>query len=197
MATNRPATTFVSHLRQIFYVYVVATGFMGLEAAVLRPHRLVLTVAQISHPMPTQAAVQARPRGPGVEEFPHHGKQVVKRHQQRRAERDGNDLLCRRQGRLKSVRRVTAILDAITLAPFADRLRRDPEAFRKNRPRLVAGLNDCANLGRRRRLLVKMHQHADAPFRLAGKQSPGLFSAPPHSRRTGIAMKRADRRGEM
>ena len=39
--------------------------------------------------------------------------------------------------------------------------------------------------------------HVRTPSRLAGKQSPGLFSAPPHSLRTDLAMKNAERRGSI
>jgi hypothetical protein len=46
-------------------------------------------------------------------------------------------------------------------------------------------------------LLVKMDQHGRTPFRLAAKQSPGLFSAPPHSLIPDLPMKNAKRRGEM
>jgi len=105
------------------------------------------------------------------------------------------------------MRRVAAILDAVALAPFIDGLRvcrendsldrfltlQTAKAIRKHRRRLVTDLNRSPNLRRRRGLLVKMDQHGRIPSRLAGKQSPGLFSAPPHSLRTDLAMNKADR----
>jgi len=48
-----------------------------------------------------------------------------------------------------------------------------------------------------RRLLAKMDRHGRPRFRLAGKLSPGLFSAPPHFLRTDLAMKNAERRGSL
>ena len=59
----------------------------------------------------------------------------------------------------------------------------DDEAFRKDGPRVFAGLNDRPDLGCRRRLLVKMDQHGRALSR--------------SSLRTDLAMNRADRRGLM
>lgn len=64
-----------------------------------------------------------------------------------------------------------------------DRLRRHPEALGQNRAYLLARLDRRSDLGRRRRLAVKMDQHARAPSRM--------------SLSTDLAMKRADRRGEM
>jgi hypothetical protein len=90
-----------------------------------------------------------------------------------------------------------AILDAVSLAPFIDGLRGNSEAFCKRRPNIIAGLNGGAHLRRRRGLLVKMDQHGRTPSRLAGKPSPGLFSDPPHSLKTDLAMKSVERRGEM
>jgi hypothetical protein len=42
-----------------------------------------------------------------------------------------------------------------------------------------------------RRLRVKIDQHDSTQFRLAGKQSTGLFPVPPHSLRTDLAIKKA------
>lgn len=81
------------------------------------------------------------------------------------------------------MRRVAAILDAVALAPLADGLRGHPEAFRKNRPCVIAALNGRSNLRGRRRLFVKMYQHGRCP----SQSSLG----------TDLAMNRAKRRGEM
>ena len=93
---------------------------------------------------------------------------------------------------LQLVRRVAAIIDALTMPPFADGLLvcrendppdrflalQIPEPFRQNRRGLGAGLDRCQNLERRRRLLVKMDQYCRTPFRL--------------SLRTDLAMKNED-----
>jgi len=118
-----------------------------------------------------------------VQELAHHGQQVVKRHQQRLSQRHRHGLLGRRQGGLQPVRRVAAILDAVALAPLVDRLRRHTETRGQHRASLVAFLDRRPHLGRRLRLAVKMDQHARAPSRMSLK--------------TNLAMKRADRRGEM
>ena len=60
---------------------------------------------------------------------------------------------------------------------------RTPEAFRERRSGITAGLDCGPNLRRRCRLLVKMNQHGGSPSR--------------SSLRTDLAMKSADRRGEM
>jgi len=92
---------------------------------------------------------------------------------------------------------VAAILDAVALAPFVNRLRIRREndspdrflirlitvALGQNRPGLIARLDLRPHLGRCRCLAVKMDQHVRAPSRI--------------SLRTDLAMKRADRRGEM
>jgi hypothetical protein len=158
-------------------------GLIGLEGAVLRLGCLGLQVAQVSHAMPTQAAVQARAGGIRVQELPHHSQQVIERDQQRRAQGHRCRLLRRRQRRLETVRRVTAILDAVALAPFVDSLLRDPETLGQYWRRFRARLYRGPNLRRRRSLLVKMDQHGRTPSRT--------------SLRTDLAMKSADRRGLM
>ena len=49
---------FVRHLRQILHVHMQVTGLVGLESLVFRSRCLRLQIAQIAHPMPTEAAVQ-------------------------------------------------------------------------------------------------------------------------------------------
>jgi hypothetical protein len=87
--------------------------------------------------------------------------------------------LRRGQRGLQPVRRVAAVMHADPVLPLADGLRGRAKAFRKDRGRLIAGLDRRPHLRRRRRLAVKTDQHVRTPLRLAGKQSPGLFSAPP------------------
>jgi hypothetical protein len=198
-------------VRQVFHIDVDVPGLIGLEGAVLRPRCLGLEIAQVADAMPTQAAVEARARSVWIQELAHHRQKIVQRHQQRPAQRHGDGFLRGRQRCLKAVRRVAAILNAVALAPFIDRLLRDAEALCQQRRRLRTRLDrspdlrrplsaDCYAIACRavvRRLFVKMDQHGRTPSRLAGKQSTGLFSAPPHSLRTDLAMKRADRRGLM
>ena len=86
-------------------------------------------------------------------------------------------------GRFQAMRRVAAILDHVTLASLVDRLRRHAEVFGQNSSGLIARLDRRTNLGRHRRLAVEMDQHARSPSRM--------------SLRTDLAMKRAERRGEM
>jgi hypothetical protein len=92
---------------------------------------------------------------------------------------------------------VAAVMHAVPVLPLTDGLPGRAEAFRQGRCRLVADLDCRPYLWCRRRLLVKMNQHGRTPSRLAGKQSPGPFSLPPHSLKTDLAMKNAERRGSM
>ena len=178
-----PARGFIGHLRQVFHVDMDVSRLVSLEGAVLRLLFLGRELAQVSHAMPPQATIQARARGVRVQELAHHCQQVIQRDQQRLAQGHRDGLLRRRQCGLKPVRRVAAILDAVSLAPFIDGLRGDPEALCKHSPSIIAGLNSGPHLRRRRGLLVKMDQHGRTPSRT--------------SLRTDLAMNRADRRGEM
>lgn len=92
-------------------------------------------------------------------------------------------LLSGLQRRVKRVRRVAEILDAVALARLVDRQRRAPETFRKNRSRSVARPHNRSDLRRRRRLLVTMDQHRGTP------SGTGLD--------IDLAMSKADRCGEM
>ena len=106
-------------------------------------------------------------------------------------------LLRRGQCGLQPVRRVAAIMHAVAMPPLVDGLLvcrendsldrflilQTAEPRRQSRCGLVAGLDGGPHLRRRRCLLVKMNQHGRTPF--------------PMSRRTDLAMKNADRRGEM
>ena len=156
---------------------------VGLERLVLWPGGFRLQIAQIAHPVPPQAAVEARARNLGVQELADHGERVVDRHQQRLAQNDRHRLLRRGQGRLQPVRCVAAIMHAVAVLPLVDGLLGRPEPLRKDRGRRVAGLDRRPNFRRRRRLLVKMDQHARTPLRM--------------SLRTDLAMKNAERRGSM
>ena len=69
------------------------------------------------------------------------------------------------------------------MPPFVDRLLGRAEPLCEHRPRLVASLDGCPHLGRRRRLLVKMDQHGRTPSRMSLKPD--------------LAMKKAERRGSM
>lgn len=110
---------------------------------------------------------------------------------------DSNGFLRRGQRRLKTVRRVAAVTHAVAMFPFVHRLLGRAEPFRQNRRSFVTGLARRPHSQRFGSLLVKMDQQVRTPSRLAGKQSTGLLSAPPHSLRTDRAMKNADRRGSM
>ena len=52
------ARGFISHLRQILDVHMQVAWFVGLECLVLRPGVFRLQIAQITNPVPTQAAVE-------------------------------------------------------------------------------------------------------------------------------------------
>ena len=95
----------------------------------------------------------------------------------------GNRFLGRRQRGSQPVRCGTAALYAVALAPFPDRLLRDPVALRHDPRGLVARLDQSPDLRRRRCLLVKRNQHGRTPFQI--------------SPRIDRAMNRADRRGSM
>ena len=62
--------------------------------ATIRRHGL--QGAQVPNAMPAQTAVQTRPRDIRVQELAHNSQQVVKRHQQRLAQRHRDSLLCGR-----------------------------------------------------------------------------------------------------
>ena len=142
-----------------------------------------LQIAQIAHPMPPQTPVKPGARDLRVEKLPHHRQQVIDRHQQRLAQDDRYCLLRRRQRGLQPVRRVAAVMHALTMPPFVDGLLGRAEPLRQGRRGLNAGLDRRPHLRRRRRLLVKMDQHVRTPLRM--------------SLRTDLAMKNAERRGSM
>jgi hypothetical protein len=150
---------------------------------VLGPRHLGLQVKQVAHAMPAKAAVKPRARDARVQELTNHGQQVIERYQQCLAQRHSHDLLRGRQGGLKPVRRVAAILDGVALAPFPYGLLGRPAAVCKNPGRFIAGLYRRPDLRRRRGLAVKLDQHVALPSRA--------------SVRTQIAIKSADRRGAM
>ena len=151
---------------------------VGLERLVLRSGVASLQVTQIAHPMPPQAAVEARARHIRVQEFADNGEQVVDGHQQRLAQNGRHRLLRRRQRGLQPVRRVAAVMHTVAMLPLVDGLLvcrendsldrfltlQTPEPFRQGRRRLRAGLDRSPHLRGRRRLLVKMDQHARTPL---------------------------------
>ena len=90
-----------------------------------------LQVTQIAHPMPPQAAVEARARDIRVQELPHHREQVVDRHQQRLAQDNRHRPLRGRKCRLKPVRRLAAVMHRVAMLPIVDRLLGRAEPRRK------------------------------------------------------------------
>ena len=158
-------------------------GLVGLERLVLRPRRYRLQIAQIAHPVPTQTAVKPRARDVRVQELADHGEQVVDRHQQRLAQHDRHRHLRRGQRRLQAVRGVAAVMHAVPVLPLVDGLLGRAKPLRQHRGWLVAGLDRRPHLRRRRRLAVKMDQHVRTPLRM--------------SLRTDLAMKNAERRGDV
>ena len=112
------ARSFVSHLGQILHVDVDIARLVSLEGAVFGPRRLCLQVTQVADAMPTQTAVQTRARDVRVQEFSYHRQKIIERHQQRLAKGDSNCHLCRVQCRLQPVRRVTAIMNVVTMLPL-------------------------------------------------------------------------------
>ena len=94
-----------------------------------------------------------------------------------------NGFLRRRRRRLKPVRRVAAIPDAVPVAPLADGLPCDAEAPGRQGRRLRTRLDRSPHLWRRRGLPVRMDQHGRPPSRTSLGNDP--------------AMNRADRRGLM
>lgn len=170
-------------MMRVLHVDVDVDGIANLEASALRRRRLGPQLVQVADATPTQTTVQHRARDMRVPELPHHSQEVIERDQKRLAQRHRHGLLGWRQGGLQLVRRVAAIFDAVAPAPLVDRLRRHTEALRQHRSDLIARLDRRPHLGRRGGLLVKMDQHARSPSR--------------KSLKTDLAMKRADRRGEM
>ena len=109
-------------MRQILDVDVDVSGLIGLEAAVFRPGFPGLKVAQVSHTMTAQTAVQPRARSVRVQELPDHRQQIVERHQQRLAQRHRDGLLGGRQRGLQPMRRMAAVVHAVAVAPLVNRL---------------------------------------------------------------------------
>ena len=140
---------FISHLRQILEVDLQVARLTGLERLerlerlVLGPGRFGLQIAQIADPFaivlepmalngsPAQTPVEAGARHLRVEELPHHGEQVVERHQQRLAQHDRR--LRRGQWGLQPVRRGAAVMHRVAVPPLADGLRGRPEPRRQHR----------------------------------------------------------------
>lgn len=135
------------------------------------PGRGGLEVAQVTHPVPPQAAVEPGARDLGVQELSHHRKQIVERQQQRLAQRYHNRLLSRGQRGLQPMRRVAPIMDAVALAPFPDRLLGDAVALRHHPGRLGARLDHQPDLRCRRRPPVQRDQHARPLSRTAQERS--------------------------
>ena len=106
--------------------------------------------------MAAQAPVQTRTRDLRVQEFSDHRQQIIDRDRQRPAQNHRYGLLCRGQRGLQLVRRVAAVMNALSMPPFVDGLLSRPEPFRQDRRGLVVGLDRSPKLRRRRRLLVKM-----------------------------------------
>ena len=154
-----------------------------LEGRVCRLGFFRLEFAQVAHTMTAHAAIKTGARNMWVQELAYHGEQVIQRQKQHCSQCDSYSLLRRAQCRLKPVRRVAQVVDAIALAPLPDRLLRNPVAFRNHPSGVCARLDRSPDLRRRRRLLVKRNQHVASPSRT--------------SRKIDRAMKSADRRGSM
>ena len=213
---------FVGHLRQILDVDMQIAGRVGLECLVLGPGRFYLQIAQIAHPFaiglepralngsPALAAVEAGARHLRVQEFPERAiagaigsspmasasrssmdtSSVLRRTTATAScagvsvqrENDPPDRFLFRLT-LQPVRRVAAVMNAVAVFPFVDGLLGRAEPLRQNRRRRITGLDRRPHLRCRRGLAVKMDQHVRTPLRM--------------SRRTDLAMKNADRRGDM
>ena len=189
------AGRFVSHLRQILDVHVQIAGLIGLERLVLRSGAFRLQIAQIANPMPPQTPVKPRARDLRVEKLPQRAIEGALVQAQWRAPagrrstptascaEPPHSLLRRGQRGLKPLRRVTAVMNALTMPPFVNGLLSRPVSLCQNRRSLVTALDRSPHLRRRRRLLVKMDQHGRTPLRM--------------SLRIDLAMKNAERRGSM
>lgn len=112
---------------------------------------------------PALAEIKTRPRNMCVQELTHHSKKVIQRQQQRRSQCDCNRFLCRGQCRLKLVRRVAKIMEAIALALLTDGLLRYPVEFRHHPCRIFARLYRSPDPWRLRRLLVKRNHLIASP----------------------------------
>jgi len=131
----------------------------------LRRSQLGLQRAQVAHPMPMQAATQARTAGLGVDELPRHHQQVVQRQQQRAPDLHNHILLRLRQCRPQMVRRVRTILHTVPSAPAPDRVHGHSISLRK---RAVAhlrrrSLNLAPNLRRGRCIGMQSDHHRSPP----------------------------------
>jgi len=65
-----PAAVLIGHLRQVIHVDMDVSRLISLEGAVLRLLFLGREIAQVSHAMPPQAAVQPGTRGVRVQKLP-------------------------------------------------------------------------------------------------------------------------------
>ena len=173
----------IGHLRQVFDVDMQIARLICLEGRVCWLGFFWLQFAQVGHSMTAHAAIETGPRNMWVQELAYNSEQVIQRQEQGRSQCDSDSFLRRGQCRVKPVRRVAQVVDAIALAPLPDRLLRNPVAFCNHPSGVCTRLDRSPDLRRRRRLLVKRNQHLASPSRT--------------SRKIDLAMKSADRRGSM
>ena len=147
----------VSHLRQVLHVHMHVTRLVGLE-------RLVRAFGLVGHrkarmPASAQQPVQRRAAHRRLNELPDHGEQIVQRQTQMRTQVDHQFLLACVERALQAMRRVAAVGDRVSLAPFADRVARDVEL--PGKLVIAAGgiLDRFADGGRRGGVLVQVDQH--------------------------------------
>jgi len=118
-----------------------------------------------------------------VPEFEHHRERAIQRRQQRRSQFDSNRSLSRGQCRLKLMRCVAEVMDAIELEPLPVGLFRYALAFLYHPFRVCARLDRSLDLRCRYHQLVKRNQNLASPFQT--------------SRQIDRTMKSAGRRGSM
>lgn len=109
------ARGFVGHLGQVLHVDVDVSRLIGLEGLGRRSlgRRLGPLVNASAHQHP----VQGRPTHHRVDEFAHHGKQVVQRQAQLLAQVDNPFLLPSVQRGLQPMRRVAAVFHRVAMFP--------------------------------------------------------------------------------
>lgn len=156
---------------------------MGLARLVFRLGRLGSQILEIAHSMPPETPIQTRARDISDQERSNHGQQIIQRNEQCLAQIDSNRFLSQDQRRSQPVRRIAAVMNALTMPPFVGRLLGRAEPLHKHRRGLATSLDFDPPFRPRRRLRVKMDRHARTPFRM--------------SLSSDLAMKIVDRRGSI
>jgi len=167
----------ISHLRQVLHVHVQVARLVALEALMGLTGRGGFEGIQVAHAMAAQTAVKARAAGFGADELARDGKQVVQRQQQGASQLHDHMLLGGREGGLKMVCGVRAVLNAGALFPLVDSGLGDAKALSQAGGTGAAGGDFCADGGCGARVLVQGYHHVDSPRACVRSYTSALIAA--------------------